>query len=138
VGFAIAALWIGFVVVAWTFVIGSKVKQVVQEHTPAPQEPAVSSAPAVSAKEQNALPLIALGLVVAVALVVLLASDGGSGAASGKAYALPPNPGDRYVKPYSRTDGTPVDGHFRTNADSTVLNNYSGPNGAYYKRLNGR
>ena len=50
---------------------------------------------------------------------------------------LPPNPGDQYVQPYIR-DGRVVDGHFRTNADATDLNNYSGPFGEHYRRLNRR
>jgi hypothetical protein len=50
---------------------------------------------------------------------------------------LPPNPGDHYVDPYVR-DGQIVEGHFRTNADATDLNNYSGPHGDHFRRLNGR
>jgi hypothetical protein len=46
---------------------------------------------------------------------------------------LPPNPGDHYVR-----DGKVVDGYFRTNADATDLNNYSGPFGKLFRRLNGR
>lgn len=50
---------------------------------------------------------------------------------------MPPNPGDQYVKPYMR-NGEWVEGHFRTNADATDRNNYSGPIGDFYRWLNGR
>jgi hypothetical protein len=32
---------------------------------------------------------------------------------------------DTYVKPYVRKDGTYVQGHYRSNADGNVYNNYS-------------
>lgn len=51
---------------------------------------------------------------------------------------LPPNAGDHWVSGYTRSDGVRVRGHYRTNPDSTTLNNYSGANGDYYRRLNGR
>ncbi len=50
---------------------------------------------------------------------------------------LPPNPGDQYVQSHNR-DGRFVEGYYRTNADATHLNNYSGPNGDLYRRMNGR
>lgn len=59
------------------------------------------------------------------------------GAEIGEEVELPANPGDQYVQPYVR-DGKIVDGHFRTNADATELNNYSGPLGEHYRRLNQR
>ena len=50
---------------------------------------------------------------------------------------LPPNPGDQFVQTHLR-NGQVVNGYFRTNADATELNNYSGPFGDAYRRANGR
>lgn len=50
---------------------------------------------------------------------------------------MPPNPGDQFVKPHVR-NGKVVEGYFRTNADATDLNNYSGRFGSIYRWLNGR
>lgn len=47
------------------------------------------------------------------------------------------NPGDHYVNPYMRSNGTTVEGHWRTNPDGTTLNNYNGPYGDDYRKLNG-
>jgi hypothetical protein len=35
------------------------------------------------------------------------------------------NPGEHWVKPYFRQDGTPVSGHWQTNPNETQRDNYS-------------
>ena len=48
------------------------------------------------------------------------------------------SPGEHYVSPYRKSNGTYVNGYWRTNPNHTTFDNYSGPNGSYYRRLNGR
>lgn len=44
--------------------------------------------------------------------------------------AAPVMAGDNYVRPHVRSDGTYVEGHYRSNPDSSRLNNY-GTQGNY-------
>lgn len=61
----------------------------------------------------------------------------GSSGSTRNPTGLPPFAGDHRVQPYERSDGTDVRAHWRTNPDSTKLNNYTGPNGDYYRELSG-
>jgi hypothetical protein len=45
---------------------------------------------------------------------------GGNGSSSG----IGSNPNSHYVSPYTRNDGTQVQGHYQTNPNGTQLDNY--------------
>lgn len=75
--------------------------------------------------------------VVVGVLTVRVASCAFSGSSNTRSRSFPPFAGDHRVESYERRDGTRVREHWRTNPDSTELNNYSGPYGEYYRNISG-
>lgn len=94
--------------------------------------------PTVIADKYSVWRIVAVVGLCAFLLRILLFAMGSNQGSYRNQQAMPLNPGDRYVAPYLRNDGTTVRGHWRTNPDGDPRNNYSGPNGSYFRTLNGR
>lgn len=70
--------------------------------------------------------------LVVFSLIAIAASVGAAAAQSygtrnsgfGSGYGTGSNPNSHYVSPYTRNDGSFVGGHYQTNPNPTVLDNY--------------
>jgi hypothetical protein len=71
--------------------------------------------------------MLALALVIASASI---ASAQLYGTQNNGLYGTGSNPNSHYVNPYTRSDGTPVQGHYQTNPNNTQFDNY-GTRGNY-------
>jgi hypothetical protein len=71
-------------------------------------------------------------LIFALALMIASATAGSAqylgqsnGNGLGGSSGIGSNPNSHYVSPYTRNDGTQVQGHYQTNPNGTQLDNYS-------------
>ncbi len=121
----------------------AEVFQVLTAHYPKPQPAAPDPDPAPSEAEGEFRirwyhVVVLIFVISSISNAINRKKSSSSRPRASQPYSLPaPNPGDHYVRPHLR-DGTAIDGYYRTNPDSTTLNNYSGPYGSTYRQLNGR
>jgi hypothetical protein len=70
----------------------------------------------------------ALGIALLLASITAAAAQYGSnglyGNNSGSLYGTGSNPANHYVEPYTRQNGTSVEGHYQTNPNGTQMDNY--------------